>query len=225
MNESSDDPPPIARTRIWELSKSYVSNLPIKGRPHHTRRDLEQTVLPLRSPSSPRIHTHGHPPCDPSTSPELNSQHPEQNDSKEVSNAALQAPSTGGTATLPAEPSLEQDDPKKWYIKSYQTGRMIISSSWINWLLLCVPPGIALGAVNRSLGASSPVSPTVVFAINAVAIIPLASLLGYATECVAADLGDTIGALLNVTFGNAVELIILYVFNPYPAKTYQAIAH
>ncbi len=48
----------------------------------------------------------------------------------------------------------------------------------------------------------------VIFAMNALAIVPLASLLSYATESVASRLGDTIGALLNVTFGNAVELII-----------------
>ncbi len=44
--------------------------------------------------------------------------------------------------------------------------------------------------------------------MNALAIVPLASLLSHATEGVASRLGDTIGALLNVTFGNAVELII-----------------
>lgn len=45
--------------------------------------------------------------------------------------------------------------------------------------------------------------------MNAIAIIPLAGLLTYATESVAHKLGDTLGALLNVSFGNAVELIIL----------------
>jgi len=52
-------------------------------------------------------------------------------------------------------------------------------------------------------------SPTIIFAMNAIAIIPLAGLLTHATETVAASLGDTLGALLNVSFGNAVELIIL----------------
>jgi Ca2+:H+ antiporter len=47
--------------------------------------------------------------------------------------------------------------------------------------------------------------------MNAVAIIPLAGILSHATECVASRLGDTIGALLNVTFGNAVELIIFII--------------
>ncbi|KAI4104913.1 MAG: hypothetical protein L6R37_003037 [Teloschistes peruensis] len=48
--------------------------------------------------------------------------------------------------------------------------------------------------------------------MNAVAIIPLAALLAHATQCVAIEMGDTIGALMNITFGNAVELIIfMYV--------------
>lgn len=48
----------------------------------------------------------------------------------------------------------------------------------------------------------------VVFAMNAIAIVPLAGLLSHATESVASRMGDTAGALVNVTFGNAVELII-----------------
>ena len=73
--------------------------------------------------------------------------------------------------------------------------------SWINVLLIFVPLGIAVKAAG--------INPTVVFALNAIAIVPLAGLLGHATESVAGEMGDTIGALMNVTFGNAVELIIL----------------
>ncbi|CAG8517574.1 2859_t:CDS:2 [Ambispora gerdemannii] len=42
-------------------------------------------------------------------------------------------------------------------------------------------------------------------------IIPLANLLGFATEDISLRLGNTIGSLLNATFGNAVELIISVV--------------
>jgi Ca2+:H+ antiporter len=45
----------------------------------------------------------------------------------------------------------------------------------------------------------------------AVAIIPLAGLMGEATEQLAARLGAGIGGLLNATFGNAAELIIALV--------------
>lgn len=73
--------------------------------------------------------------------------------------------------------------------------------SWINVLLIFVPLGIAVKVAG--------LSPSIVFAMNAVAVIPLAGLLAHATESVAGRLGDTLGALLNVSFGNAVELIIL----------------
>ncbi|KAJ9617543.1 calcium/proton exchanger [Exophiala oligosperma] len=88
--------------------------------------------------------------------------------------------------------------------------KRILYSSWINWLLVFVPVGIVLGVLVDWVHTDL-VSPTAVFAINAVAIIPLASLLAYATESVAVKLGDTVGALLNVTFGNAVELIIFII--------------
>lgn len=78
-----------------------------------------------------------------------------------------------------------------------------ILHSWVNVLLIFVPIGIAADAAG--------LSPAIIFAMNAVAIIPLAGLLAHATEAVAARLGDTMGALLNVSFGNAVELIIFII--------------
>ena len=77
----------------------------------------------------------------------------------------------------------------------------IVTSSWINLLLVFVPVGIAVAQFESLKGP-------VAFSMNAVAIIPLAGLLSFATESVAAQMGDAIGALMNVTFGNAVELII-----------------
>lgn len=78
-----------------------------------------------------------------------------------------------------------------------------ICHSWINVLLIFVPIGLA--AKGAHLDA------TIIFALNAVAIVPLAGLLSHATESVASRLGDSMGALLNVTFGNAVELIIFII--------------
>ncbi len=54
-------------------------------------------------------------------------------------------------------------------------------------------------------------SPTAIFCFAAIAIIPLAGLMGAATEVLAARLGAGIGGLLNATFGNAAELIIALV--------------
>jgi len=47
-----------------------------------------------------------------------------------------------------------------------------------------------------------------VFTLNFLAIVPLAALLSFATEELAAELGETIGGLMNASFGNAVELIV-----------------
>ena len=50
-----------------------------------------------------------------------------------------------------------------------------------------------------------------VFAFSAIAIIPLAGLMGESTEQLASRLGAGVGGLLNATFGNAAELIIALV--------------
>jgi len=50
--------------------------------------------------------------------------------------------------------------------------------------------------------------PGLVFFSNFAAIIPLASILGQATEALATHTGQLIGGLLNATFGNAVEMIM-----------------
>src|SRR3954471_5515917 len=51
-------------------------------------------------------------------------------------------------------------------------------------------------------------SPTAIFFTSALGVIPTAALMGRATEELAARSGPGIGGLLNVTFGNAPELII-----------------
>ncbi len=65
-------------------------------------------------------------------------------------------------------------------------------------------PFIPLALVFEIIGAS----PTLIFFIAAAGIIPTAALMGQATEHLAERSGPGIGGLLNVTFGNAPELII-----------------
>jgi Ca2+:H+ antiporter len=67
-------------------------------------------------------------------------------------------------------------------------------------LLAFVPIGIAMGASHQNDSA--------VFVLNFLAIIPLAKLLGDATEELALHTSQSVGGLLNATFGNAVEIII-----------------
>ena len=104
-----------------------------------------------------------------------------------------------GQGETPA--SIEGEQKLNVFIRFYETLKEILLSNYMNVLLVFVPVGIALNFTG--------VSPTIVFAMNAIAIIPLAGLLSHATESVASSMGDTVGALMNVTFGNAVELIIL----------------
>lgn len=50
--------------------------------------------------------------------------------------------------------------------------------------------------------------PLVIFVSASIAIIPLAGLMGKATEAMASSSGEAIGGFLNASFGNAAELII-----------------
>ena len=53
-------------------------------------------------------------------------------------------------------------------------------------------------------------SPTILFVLAALAIIPLAGIMGEATEEISFYSGPRIGGFLNATFGNATELIIAF---------------
>jgi Ca2+:H+ antiporter len=53
-------------------------------------------------------------------------------------------------------------------------------------------------------------NPVIIFGAAAIAVIPCAAVMGEATEAIAARTGPGIGGLLNVTFGNAPELIIAF---------------
>lgn len=76
-----------------------------------------------------------------------------------------------------------------------------LASSPINWLLVFVPLGILADKLHW--GA------TVNFCFNFLGIIPLASVLAFATEELGESIhNDSLAGLLNATFGNAVEVIV-----------------
>ncbi len=78
-----------------------------------------------------------------------------------------------------------------------------IDPTRVGWLRLL------LGIVPAALIAWVAEAPALVqFALASLAIIPLAGLIGEATEALAFHLGPGMGGLLNATFGNAAELII-----------------
>jgi Ca2+:H+ antiporter len=69
------------------------------------------------------------------------------------------------------------------------------------WLLGFTPLAIALHYL-------APSNHGLIFITSAIAILPLAGWLGWATEQLADRSGEGVGGLLNATFGNAAELII-----------------
>jgi Ca2+:H+ antiporter len=70
----------------------------------------------------------------------------------------------------------------------------------LNWVLVFLPIAIGL----NWFGAN----PVLVFAASALSIVPLAELMGSATEALSKTLGETIGGLLNASLNNAPEIII-----------------
>src|SRR5438477_932290 len=71
---------------------------------------------------------------------------------------------------------------------------------WFYLLVLAVPAAVLADALHAS--------PLVTFVLAALGLVPLAGLIGLATEVLAERLGHGIGGLLNATFGNAAEIII-----------------
>jgi Ca2+:H+ antiporter len=70
----------------------------------------------------------------------------------------------------------------------------------LQWLLVFIPVSVVSELVLHQ--------PVLVFVSTCLAIIPLAALIGTATDQLAMHAGPRIGGLLNATFGNVTELII-----------------
>ncbi len=73
-------------------------------------------------------------------------------------------------------------------------------TSWLDVLLLFIPLTVAFEFLKAD--------PLFVFFTSALAIIPLAGMLGRATEHLTTHVGAGVGSLLNASLGNAAELII-----------------
>ena len=73
-------------------------------------------------------------------------------------------------------------------------------SNRLNWLLLAIPFTLYAQFVANN--------PQMAFIFSMISIMPLAFILGHATEEIALRTSESIGGLLNATFGNAVEMII-----------------
>ena len=73
------------------------------------------------------------------------------------------------------------------------------SENRLNWLLIAVPVTIYFSFTDNT---------SMSFVSSMIAIMPLALLMGHATEEIALRTSESLGGLLNATFGNAVEIII-----------------
>ena len=82
--------------------------------------------------------------------------------------------------------------------------RLISAENALNLLLVFVPIAMVMEWVLHS-------PPVWIFVVACLAVIPLAGLMGHATEEIAGRVGEGIGGLMNATFGNAAELIIAIV--------------
>jgi Ca2+:H+ antiporter len=87
--------------------------------------------------------------------------------------------------------------------RGFDLRRFLLSGSGWPYLLV---PFIPIAIVLELAHASA----TIIFVTSALGVIPTAALMGRATEELAARSGPGIGGLLNVTFGNAPELIIAF---------------
>src|SRR5918994_6310489 len=79
---------------------------------------------------------------------------------------------------------------------------LLSGAGWPYLLVPFIPIAIVLELTHASA--------TVIFITSALGVIPTAALMGRATEELAARSGPGIGGFLNVTFGNAPELIIAF---------------
>src|SRR2546429_1444736 len=75
----------------------------------------------------------------------------------------------------------------------------------INWLLVFIPVSLLAELTHQ---------PLLTFITSALAIVPLAGLIGRATDQLAIRVGPQLGGLLNATFGNLTELIVAVLLIP-----------
>eukprot|EP01039_Chlorochromonas_danica_P007416 gene7418-8202_t len=85
-------------------------------------------------------------------------------------------------------------------ISFWQSLKVILLTGPLNALLVTIPLAILSSSLN--------LSHLIIFILSLLALAPLAERLGYVTEQLAFHTNDTVGGLLNATFGNATEIIV-----------------
>ncbi len=175
--------------------KAVASDRPLRGRGRRTAPDptpgpdSEPAPPPAAEPKPGRrtSQRERQAPQDPTPAPK-------------ASRPARQDRPLATVAAHPAEPvpDAETDDPdRRGAPLDIERGGGI---SWLTPLYLAIPLAIWLYLSDQD--------PLWIFIASAAGMLPLAGLMGTATEQLAERSGPAIGGLLNATFGNAAELII-----------------
>ncbi|KAK3400112.1 Sodium/calcium exchanger protein-domain-containing protein [Sordaria brevicollis] len=210
MNEDLDETSPIKHsvTAPSRVSGGYES---ANGEPSFGNRNIEMQDM---EPTSQMTGLTGETNVD-STSVPAGSAH-QRNGSlglvrRRTTNANDSKTELNGAGQNVAEKAKEKKQrtffkhlqPKEPFTVGNQIRRTLLNS-WLNILLIAAPVGIAINYVDS-------VPRVAVFVVNFIAIIPLAAMLGFATEEIALRTGEVVGGLLNASFGNAVELIVAII--------------
>ncbi|KAG2041936.1 Sodium/calcium exchanger protein-domain-containing protein [Suillus americanus] len=91
---------------------------------------------------------------------------------------------------------MKGEDEPSW-VESFN---FFIFGTWFNILLVFIPLSFISHSMDWDAG--------LIFLFSFLAIVPLAKLLGEATDQLSVKLGETMSGLLNASFGNAVEIIV-----------------
>jgi Ca2+:H+ antiporter len=102
--------------------------------------------------------------------------------------------------------SMKKNSATRSSAKNASTGqpsiKQLLAEHWLNALLIFLPIAAIFHYTHRP--------PIWTFFASGLAIIPLAGLMGKATESLSSKLGAGAGGLLSSTFGNAAEMIIAF---------------
>jgi Ca2+:H+ antiporter len=94
----------------------------------------------------------------------------------------------------------EREEPETIQYSFIEGSKAVLLQGPLNILLVCIP----LCLISNFLGWSEGIT----FTFALLALAPIAERLGFVTEQLAIHTNETIGGLLNATFGNATELIV-----------------
>lgn len=128
----------------------------------------------------------------PPSSEKLHLEKPESEKGSGDKKMTSASPSKTSASKLPARPTVVES--------AWRVLKTTLGCSYTTYLLPFVFLGIYAGHHDWD--------DSIAFLLNFLAIIPLASLLSFATEELAKSVGQTIGGLINATFGNAIEMIV-----------------